>query len=91
MPKKFTVQTTVTLKIATGNFESVDVTKMMVTEVECEPAELPEKSAKMDGLACMLVKQEAEIVLQELGRRRVMKLNGSETPIELWKPYVSGK
>ena len=91
MPKKFTIQTTVTVKLACGNFESADVTKMMVTEVECEPSELPEKSAKMDALICVLVKQEAETVMQELGRRRVMKLNGSETPIELWKPYISGK
>jgi hypothetical protein len=89
--KKFTVQTNVSLKINCGNYETIDVSKMISTEIECEPNELPEKSAKNDALAIALLKQEAEIVVQELGRRRIMKTNGVDTPVELWKSYVAGK
>ena len=35
-----------------------------------------------------LLKNEAEASLTQMGRHRIMKINGVETPVELWKSYV---
>jgi len=88
MPKKFTIQTTMSMKFSTGNWETLDCSKTMSTEIECDPAELPEKSSKMDAIVILLLKNEAEAMMKELGRTRIMKMNGADTPVELWKSYV---
>ena len=89
MPRKVNLQTTLTLKVNTGNFESFDVSKTISMEVEFEtPDELVAKSAKMDNAVAALVKAEAEAMLEQLGRSRIMRINNVETPVELWKSYV---
>ena len=91
MPRKVNLETTLTLKVNTGNFESFDVSKTISMEVEFEtPDELVAKSAKMDNAVAALVKAEAEAMLEQLGRSRIMRINNVETPVELWKSYVKG-
>lgn len=85
--KKARIETHLGLKINVGNYETVDVAKTIAADVEFEtPEELQEKSAKMDKLVSLLVKQEAEILLQETNKKRFM--GGVE--IGLWDE-IKGK
>ncbi len=90
MARKVTIEKSATLKIATGNFESVDVSMAVKEEIEFEtPAELVEKTKKLDNMLIALLKNEAEAALAQMGRCRVMKINGKDTPVELWESYVT--
>lgn len=87
--RKVTVEKTAFLKINTGNFESVDVSMAVKEEIEFETSEdLIEKTKKLDNMLIALLKKEAEASLTQMGRSRIMKINGVETPVELWKSYV---
>lgn len=90
--RKVTLQSTASLKINTGNYETVDVSKTMSVEIEFEkPDELVEKSKNHDAVLIQMLKAEAESALEQIGRRRVMKIAGQDTPVELWKSYVNEK
>lgn len=90
MARKITLETSVFLKINTGNFESIDVSKTVREEVEFDtPAELIEKSKKLDNMAQTLLKAEAEAMMEQLGRRRIMSIGGTATPVNLWESYVN--
>lgn len=87
--RKITIETTAFLKINTGNYESLDVSKTIRQEVEFETAEeLVAASHKADAAVAALVKSEAELMLEQLGRRRIMKIANQDTPVELWKSGV---
>jgi len=89
MARKATIEKSAFLKINTGNFESVDVHMAVKEEIEFEtPQELVEKTKKLDNMLIALLKNEAEASLTQMGRHRIMKINGVETPVELWKSYV---
>jgi len=89
MPRKISLETSASLKINTGNYETVDVSKTVVMEIEFETAdELIEKSKKADNMVAALLRAEAEGMLEQLGRKRIMKIAGQDTPAELFKSYV---
>lgn len=89
MARKVTLETSASLKINTGNYETVDVSKTLIMEIEFEtPDELVEKSKKADNAVAALLRAEAEGMLEQLGRKRIMKVNGQDTPAELFKSYV---
>ena len=84
--RKVTLETSVFLKINTGNFESFDVAKTIKEEVEFEkPEELVERSKRHDAMAASMLKAEAEGMLEKLGRKRIMKIAGQDTPVPLWE------
>ena len=92
MARKITIETSVFLKVNTGNFESVDLAKTVKEEVEFEtPQELLEKSKKLDNMAAILLKQEAEVMMAQLGRKRIMKIGGQDTPVAMFESHVSGE
>lgn len=87
--RKVTLQTTATLKINVGNYETVDVSKTVTADIEFEkPEELVDRSSKHDTMVGALLKAEAEGLLEQLGRKRIMKIGGQDTPADLWKSYV---
>ena len=89
MARKITLETSAFLKINTGNYETLDLSKTVREEIEFETAaELVEKSKKLDNMAAALLKAEAETMIEQLGRRRIMKISGVETPVNLWEAYV---
>jgi len=72
----------VSMKINTGNYETIEVTKSIETEVTFEkPEELVEKSKGMDKTVTALLKEEAEYVMTQLGRKRMVKVNGKDVPV----------
>jgi len=89
MARKVTVETSVYLKVNTGNYETLDFSKTVKSEIEYEtPEELIEKSKKLDNMAAVLLKNEADALMETLGRKRIMKINGADTPVKLWESYV---
>lgn len=89
MARKITLETSASLKINTGNYETVDVSKTLIMEIEFEtPDELVEKSRKADNCVAALLRAEADGMLEQLGRKRIMKVNGVDTPVEIFKSYV---
>lgn len=72
----------VSMKINTGNYETIEVTKSIETEVTFEkPEELTEKSKGMDKTVTLLLKEEAEYAMTQLGRKRMVKVNGKDVPV----------
>ena len=84
--RKITLETTLFLKVNTGNFESFDVSKSVKEEIEFDkPEELVEKSKRHDNMVALLIKNEAEGMIEKLGRKRIMKISGQDTPVPLWE------
>jgi hypothetical protein len=83
--RKAEIETTISIKINTSNFEVLDVIKTIKTEVEFERIEdLRTKSAALDKLTIDLAKAEAEAALSETGRSRYAKSGNSEGKIDTW-------
>jgi len=82
------IETSCAIKINTGNFETVDVSKRLVVEVEYgTPKELAEKSAKVDALVVKMTQHEAELGLQRMGRKRYAKVGGKEFECGTWEDF----
>lgn len=89
MSRKATVTTSASIKLSVGNFETIDAQKTLAVEIEFDkPEELADRSKSMDSLVIRLLKAEVEQIVDQIGRRRIMKINGVETPVDLWKSYV---
>ena len=74
------VDSSVSIKINVGNFETIDVSKSAKIEIEFStPDELVQKSAKFDAHLIKMVKALAEETLKETGRSRRTKENEVET------------
>lgn len=87
--KKVTLTSSATLKINVGNFESIDIHKTLISEIEYEDSkDVAEKSANADRMLASMIKTEAELLLKQWDRSRIMRINGHDTPVELWKSYV---
>lgn len=85
MPKKVTLETYVAIKVNTGNFETIDVTKTIRTDVEFEEMkELEKKSVALDAVVIKLAKEEAEAALRETGRSRYVKTGNTESKVDTW-------
>lgn len=83
--RKITIETTAHIKVNTGNFETIDVSKTLRAEVEYANAEeLLKKSQSMDAICTKMAKIEAELVLKETGRQRVIKPNAQEKEADIW-------
>jgi hypothetical protein len=80
------ISTLVSIKINTGNYETLEVSKSIETEVTFDkPEELTEKSKGLDRTAASMLKDEAEYICTQLGRRRVVKVGSKETPVGLFE------
>lgn len=76
------LQSSISIKINVGNFESIDVTKTVKTEVEYEtPDELKKKQTGFDTSVIRAAKTMAEIALTETGRKRISSDKHSELPL----------
>ncbi len=75
------------LKINTGNFESLDIGKTIEVEIEvASPADLPAKSGKISASLVEMLKNEAEATMHSLGRNRY---NGMvQSKIDLWQEVL---
>jgi hypothetical protein len=79
------MDTTFTVKINTGNFETIDASKTIRKKITYETEEeLAKKSAAIDAVLIKFVKAEAETALRETGRRRVIKPNPQEKEGSIW-------
>jgi hypothetical protein len=82
------ISTTVSMKVNTGNYETVEVAKSIETDVTFEKVEeLAEKSKNLDKTAFLMLKEETEYMLTQLGRKRHIKVNGKELPIGLFDSF----
>jgi hypothetical protein len=82
MSKKLVLESTANVKINTGSYETIDVSKSIRVEVEYETMEeLEKKSKSVDSVLAKLVKAEAETILKETGRTRVHQ----NKEVELWQ------
>jgi hypothetical protein len=85
--KKITIEKSVTIKIAVGNFEMVDVAETIRADVEYSSIEeLENKDGNLTNLLAKLLKQSAEKILESMGRKRVVK----NIPVELWSDTENG-
>ena len=85
MPNKLIMDSTFSVKINTGNFETVDASKTIRKELEYETSEeLAKKSATIDAVLIKFVKAEAEMALRETGRKRISKPNTQEKEADIW-------
>ena len=85
MPKELEMDTTFSVKINTGNFETVDCSKTIRKKITFETEEeLAKKSAAIDAVLIKFVKTEAEMALRETGRRRIIKPNPQEKEGDIW-------
>ena len=85
MPKKLTMDTSFSIKLNTGNYETIDVSKTIHKDIEYETEEeLAKKSAAIDAVLIKFVKTEAETALRETGRRRITKPNSQEKENDIW-------
>jgi len=82
------IQSSVSIKVNTGNFESLDFSTSL--EVEFTPeagkdvkTQLTEKSVKINSLVLQMLKQEVEQGMKDLGRQRFDK--GQQKTIPLWE------
>ncbi len=79
------IETSCAIKINTGNFETFDVSKRLVVEIEYEsPKELAEKSEKVDALVIKMTQHEADLGLERMGRKRYAKVNGKDIVCGTW-------
>lgn len=79
------ISSAVSMKINTGNYETIEVSKSIETEVQFEKTEeLTEKSKGMDKMALIMLKEDAELVCAQLNRRRHKKVNGKDVQIGLF-------
>lgn len=84
--RKATIASSITIKINIGNFEHIEVTKSITTEVEFEKSdELLAKSSKLDELVSTACKNEAEKVMSDTGRKRYVKPGMADKEAPLWK------
>jgi len=74
-----------TIKINTGNYEILEVSKSIETEVTYEkPEELSAKSVALDKMLAAMLREEAEYMMKNLGRKRIVKAGGREVEAGLW-------
>ena len=84
------IETSCSIKINTGNFETLDVSKKMVVDIEFgSPEEFINKSKKVDAILINLVQKEAEVALERMGRSRCAKAKGQEFKVGLWEDFES--
>ena len=83
--KKLVLETSANVKINTGNFETIDISKSIRVEIEYDNAdEILKKSKAVDALVAKAVKAEGELLLKETGRVRVVKANAAEKEADIW-------
>ena len=89
MARKITLETTATITINNGNYENCTFSKTVKEDVEFEkPEELIEKSKRLDNMVTSLLKAEVERGLEVFGRQRIMKINGTDTPVTVWESHI---
>lgn len=69
------IQSSVSIKINTGNFESMDFSKSVEVETKIDPekdvrSQISEKSKRLNALVIQLLKDDVESTLTQLGRAR---------------------
>jgi len=82
------IQSHVSIKVNTGNFESVDFSTSLEVNFDPEPGkevktQIMEKSARVNALVVQLLKQQVEEGMKSLGRERFDK--GQQKRIPLWE------
>lgn len=84
MPRIATLESTISIKINTGNFESLDVTKSVKTDVEyADPEDLKKKQEGFDKSVIDATKAEAERTMEATGRKRKLKAERGQVEKEL--------
>lgn len=85
--KTMSATKTISLKINTGNFETVDITQSISGDIEyATKDELMAKNNGMTRCCIELVKDSAEKTLEILGRHRMC----NKTCVELWGDTPNG-
>ena len=80
---KVKIGSTCSVKINTGNYETVDVSKTIEVEFEVGSSkDVPVKSAKVAETVTRMLKTEVEATLKSMGRQRYDSKTGKQ--IELW-------
>lgn len=84
--RKAKIRSEITIKVNIGNFEHLEVTKEIETEVEFEkPDEMMAKSAKIDAAVAVACKNAVEVAMSEMGRKRYVKPGLTDKEVPLWK------
>lgn len=88
MDKTVTIESNCEIKINTGNWETVNVSKKIVVEITYStPEELLEKSGRIDRALTRMVKEQADSLLKEIGRSRYTKVGGRELRVGTWEDF----
>jgi hypothetical protein len=82
--RKARIKTGLSMKVNTGNYEVIEVSKEVEVDVEFSTtSELKEKSAGADKMVMALLKDELDAVCEKMGRARYFKINGKDCPVGL--------
>jgi len=80
---KVKIGSTCSVKINTGNYETVDISKTVEVEFDVSSSkDVPAKSARISDTVTRMLKTEVEATLKSMGRQRYDSKTGKQ--IELW-------
>ena len=86
--KTATIESTISIKVNTGNYETVDITKTFKCDIEYNTGEERDKiQSALDAKVIQYTKDLAEKTLAEMGRTRISKSNGADKEVPLWGDY----
>lgn len=90
--RKARIETHCEIKVNTGNSEAMRFSKTLSVDVDFDtPADLADKSSKIDALVSKMTRDHAEAGLKSAGRYRCTSREGEDVECDIWGDFSAAQ